>query len=703
MKWSENEQQQKTQLSIFYLLVIIIFLVVIFIVYPDLFFHFSTKIPKAKNLDAQHMLSIVHWTFHPGIHGIYNLPFFYPLANLRASNPPLFFQGGIFKAFDWIGLNTEASYNLYIILAFLLGAYGCFLLCREFTDHFLIPVLVSAIYIIHQINFLFINWLNFISSFFFPFILFCFVRYLKTKKERYIISTTVLMVIQISASLHYGFHVWVFFIPLFLVFSLILGLLSFPQFKNWLLYLLIGALVVLYIFFPYLHTQSGLDFDPIFKIQSKDLIKGTNLFHYSKITDVFFKKWPDISIYYFPGFVFLFLILFYPVSFISRPRNQYLVSAALFALSVLISLFVYTNHIVLDYLFLLLLTAVFLIIAINWRKIPLIEKVFILCFSVYMGMFIYFPFIPVLKSFSIYSAIQYVFPFIGTGLRYSQRVLFLFAPFMVVFAGLGAVRLFRFHEGNRYKKITIFAVIFIFIFLENIRMDRSRTMMEELPKAAKVYQKIPSGENQVLLEIPFYNWRSENIIYMHNQKFHGNPIINGKSTWPPKEYMKNVHHILTPKQMNFPKEQKLKLLIQDYSVSHIIYHWDLLKKIIKEEKEISSIRARLKRMKRFGRIVFQDEDYTILKLGEYFPIKKLIRTYSRYHLQNHSLQINLNSIYTGKIRIYLNGWFIQRRNVSGKKITIDLRHRPLEDSGNRIMIVFDKPVWVDRIAFEKKN
>jgi len=685
--------------NLIYLLVIFIFLSVAFLAYSDLFLELSTKVPGGRNRDVLFHLSIIKWTITASLADIYHLPFFYPLAYLRAANQPLFFQSIFFKVLGWIGANTEISNNLYIIFAWLVGAFGCFLLCREFTSDFFFPLVFSSIYIIHQLNFLYIKWINFISLFFSPYILYFFIQYLKSKKDKYAFFVSVLLVLQIMASLFYGFYSWIFFILLIFLSSFLLGLISINEIKDCLFYLLIGIIVVFICFSPYLDTQSRLIASKSLKIDPYNLITGDILFYYSKIWDYVFENAPRVGIYYFPGFVFLFFVLAYPVSFIERRKLKYTVLASLYLLSVLISLFVYINQIVMDYLFLLLILGVFLTVSLKWKKVAKLEKAILLCFSLFFLIFVYFPHIPILKSISIYSFIQYIFPILGTGLRSSRRVFFILAPFMVFFATLGAVRLFQFQKGKEYTRLLVVGLIFILMYMENYRPDRKRIMMQSLPAESSIYQFIPHDGNQVLLEIPFHfnqNWK--NIDYIFNQTQHHNPIINGKSTWKPVEYLMDLERILTPKQLNFPTEQKIKFLIQNYSVTHIIFHWDLIKQRGMNETDIRAIRNRVQKIKKFGKIIYESENYTILKTLECFPIKRIDRSFSLYHLRRHLLQVHLASIYKGEIRIFLNGRFIQKKQVSSKNILIDLRQTHLEKDGNRLSILFNNAVRLDKIV-----
>jgi hypothetical protein len=186
---------------------------------------------------------------------------------------------------------------------------------------------------------------------------------------------------------------------------------------------------------------------------------------------------------------------------------------------------------------------------------------------------------------------------------------------------------------------------------------------------------------------------------MYGQRWHHNPLLNGKATWIPLGYMSDLNHILTPRQENFPTEQKLRLLIQNYSVTHVIFHWDLLKNELKDKTARKKIQNRVRRMKRFGRVIYNSPDHTIMKLQEFFPVKRINRNFSFYHLQNRRLQVCLSESYAGEIKVRLNERFLFKQEVDGKTITLDLRERLLGIGGNPVSIIFDKPVFLEEIIW----
>ena len=155
----------------------------IFLLYPSIFFNFSDKVPFGYHIDVQNILSIINFSLSTNISDIYHLPIFYPEAYSLVRTHPLFGISIFFKLFRLMGFNLEQSYNLFIILSLFFGAFGCFLLANEFLKNRFIPFIFSMVFIVYNVNFLHFHWLNFLSRFYFPFILYFFIKYFKTKKK----------------------------------------------------------------------------------------------------------------------------------------------------------------------------------------------------------------------------------------------------------------------------------------------------------------------------------------------------------------------------------------------------------------------------------------------------------------------------------------------------------------------------------------
>ncbi len=668
------------------LAIFFIFLVLIFICYSGLFLNFSTKIPGGDHPDVINILSIINFTMHAPIKDIYHFPIFYPESYMLARTHPLFGVSFFFKIFHSLGFNLNQSYNLYIIVSLIIGAFGCYLLAREISKSEIFAFLFSTIYILHQMNTLFFVWLNFLSVFYVPYVFYFLIRFFKTKRRIFIIGAVLFALMQIMASLYYGAILWGLLIPLFLIAALILKIISLKDFKQSLFYLFIGLILILLIFSPFLTItqpeQSESD--------GHSLVTALDLFYYSKIISKIFGFDPKVqALYFFPGFSFLLFILFFIVSFIDNKKYKNLLFLFLAVLSVLLTCFVFLNNAASDWLFLAFLGITASAVIAGWKNMDKWTKLVTISLAFFMLFFISFPHIPLLKTISLFDVFSKVMPV--QGLRAIRRICFICLPFLITIAAIGGARSFKlFEDFNKKKKFLFIALILSLMIVENIRLEKQKKRMTELQKpSSDVYKLLPFNKDKIILEIPFYFGFNQphNSAYTLSWSEHRNLLLNGFTPNEPFGYIHELSSILGRYQNNFPSEEKLRNLINKYSVTHVIFHWD---RIHDETRDL--IRTRVNQIKKFGKIVYRDEKNTILRTQEYIPIKNIIRTYSLYHLRKKRIEIVLYETYSGRITIRLNNRLVRRRELNSERIHIDLKHWPMSVSGNRIEVNFKRPV-----------
>ena len=680
---------QKTLLS--YLAIFFIFFVLIFICYSGVFLNFSTKIPGGDHDDVRHILSLINYTIHAPIKDIYHFPIYYPESYVLARTHPLFGVSFFFKIFHSLGFNLNQSYNLYIIISLIIGAFGCFLLAREISNSEIFAFLFSTIYILHQKNTLFLVWLNFLSVFYVPFVFYFLVRFFKTKKRIYMISAVLFALMQIMASLYYGAILWGLLIPSFLIVAFILKIVPLKDFKQSIFYLFIGLILILLIFSPFLTiTQPELP-----ESDGHSLATALDLFYYSKIISHIFGFDPNVpSMYFFPGFSFFLFVLFFIVSFLDNKKHKYLLFLLLAVLSVLLACSVFLNHAASDWLFLTFLGIAVSAVIAGWNNMDKWTKLVTISLALFMLFFISFPHIPLLKTISLFDVFGKIMPV--QGLRGMSRIFFISVPFLITIAAVGGARSFKaFEDFNKKKKFLFVALILSLMIVENIRFEKQKNMMTEFQKpSGDVYKLLPFNSDKIILEIPYYLGirRSHNSTYALSWDIHRNYLLNGVTPNAPWGYIPEMLSILGPNQDNFPSEEKLKDLINKHSVTHVIFHWDIIQDEIRDRMQ-----TRVNQIKKFGKIEFRDKKNTILRTQEYIPIENIIRTYSLYHLRKKRIKIVLNKTYAGQIMVYLNNRLVRRQKLNSDKIYINLKNWPMNVSGNRIEVKFRRPVWLKTI------
>jgi len=680
---------QKTLLS--YLAIFFIFLVLIFICYSGVFLNFSTKIPGGYHGDVMHELSLINYTIHAPIKNIYHFPVYYPESYVLARTHPLFGVSFFFKIFHLLGFDLNQSYNFYIIISLIIGAFGCYLLAREISNSEIFAFLFSTIYILHQKNTLFLVWLNFLSVFYVPFVFYFLVRFFKTKKRIFMICAVLFALMQIMASLYYGAILWGLLIPSFLIVAFILKIISLKDLKQSIFYLFIGLILILLIFSPFLTiTQPEVP-----ESEGYSLATALDLFYYSKIISHIFGFDPQVpAMYFFPGFFFFLFILFFIVSFLDNKKHKYLLFLFLAALSVLLTCSVFLNHAVSDWLFLAFLGIAVSAVIAGWKNMDKWTKLVTISLALFMLFFISFPHIPLLKTISLFDVFGKIMPV--QGLRGIRRIFFISIPFLITIAAIGGARSFKALEHfNRKKKFLFVALILLFMITENIRFEKQKNMMTEFQKpSGDVYKLLPFNKDKIILEIPFYFGirNFHNSAYALSWDTHRNFLLNGVTPNEPRGYIPELLNILGRYQNNFPNEEKLKDLINKYSVTHVIFHWESIRDEIRD-----IMQKRVNQIKKFGKIVYRDEKNTILRTQEYIPIENIIRTYSLYHLRKKRIKIVLYKTYAGRILIYLNNRLVRRQKLNSDTIYINLKYWPMNVSGNRIEVKFRRPVWLKTI------
>lgn len=673
------------------------YLLIIFILYPGLFINFNNKVPYGDHGDVLNILSIIDYSIHTPINSIYHLPFLYPESYLLTRTHPLIGISFFFKVFEFLGFNLAQSYNLYIILSLLLGAAGCFLLIREFTDIQFFPFVFSALYIIHWINGVFFHWLNFVSSFSFPFIVYFYIKYLKTKKYRFFVLFTLFSCFLFISSIYYGVNLWVFIFPALLLAAIAEKILSFKELKDILFIFIFGAVLVFFILSPYMTvTQQTLD-----KKAIPQLLEPADLFSYSRIMNsIFGSPEHDIS-FYFPGFTVVIFALFFLASLAGKKKRILFVYILLVFLLLVLTSLAHLNLGAVDSIFLLFVCFLFFLVVTGWSNLSSLERVVLFAFAFFSGALLVFPNIKLLGTFSLFKIFSRIFPI--SGLQEVQRAYILALPFLMLTATLGFAKAIKLLKPLSVKKRLVFScVVLTFMMIENFPFRHPLlhfNMMTALPQLeTDVYKKLPYGKNKILLEIPFYaDIDTKNSLYSLHWRYHKNSLINGKISVKLHNYYLDLLDIIGVYQLHFPNEIKLRRLIRDYSATHIIFHWDLFKEYTQTANIREIILPQILSIKDYGKILYDDEKHTILETREFAPTIRITRTFSLYHLKSNDILVKLADSYSGRIHIYLNNRLIEMREIDGNSLRCSLQYENLNIYGNRIEIVFSQPIQLNEI------
>lgn len=680
-----------------YVVIFIFYIFILFLLYPYIFIHFSTHVPFASHGDLKKITSIISYTIQSDVTEIYHLPFSYPESFTLAITHPLFGISIFFKLFCFMGLSLGQSYNLFILLALLIGAFGCYLLIKEFVSSNLIAVLLSSFFIIYRIIFLHFVWLNFLSLFYVPYIFFFFIRFFKTKKDKYIIGGVLCLFLQFLSSMYYGIYIWTLIIPFFLLISLILKIINFNEIVKISIYLIIGFFFIIIIFYPYLvYGRSGIS-----KSFDFSLVNSLDLFGHSKLLSLFVDYSNTKSFLFFPGFIFSSFILIFFVTKLKAKKN---ITFLLLFLMLLIMCFTAVKpSAILDIQLLIFLSLLLFLFLFTWGKRNKLEKLIFITVAFHFILLIHTEFIPFLKNISLYYLYYQILPV--QGIRVIKRIFPILLPLFILLAAIGLENYLKEKKQLFSKKSFFLLVIFVYLFMicENIiNIPKSLPIfMGKLSSKSKseIYEKIPYNKNKILLEIPFYFQRFKKRFiadYMLNWRFHKNALVNGRGGFSTYHF-NDLKRILGEYQEEFPTEDKLKKILNNYGVSHVLFHLDLLRTNEIDELGKQRILKNIYNIKNFGKIIAKDNNNILMEIKENIPIKKIIRTYSLYHLKRNRVVIKLKKKYKGKSKIFLNNMFIKERENNSKYFSVDFRSQSLNRFGNRIEIEFEKKVKIAEV------
>ncbi len=669
--------------------IIFFFVLIVFITFPSLFYNFSSiKIHG----DLTTILSIINYLNHIPLGEVYHLPFLYPLSFLLTKTHPLFGVAIFFKIFHFLGFNLKESTSLYIIFSLVIGAFGCYLLAKEVSQSRTFSLLFSVLFIVHpQRNFHFV-WLNFLSVFYIPFIFFFFIRFFKTGKKHFGILAALFALFQFMSSIYYGVFLWGIMIPLFFIFAFLLKMVSFARLRQQVTFLLIAALLIMFIFYPFIdQNKSGEN-----KFQG-NLVRSLDIFAYSKVLTFFLEKKTNTASRLFPGFLFtfFFLVLFW----INLPKRRVASCVVLSGSVVVMSILAFINLFILELVFLIFLVLLLVLTVILWKYVDRWTKLMVLSLAAFFLFFFKLSLFGISGDITLFGLFNLFLPV--EGLRHIYRAAFVMMPFFIVGATLGATKLFGSWNGysNRKKQI-IFLVLLALLLSENkwypfSFLNPSKFRMEEKKTNLEVYKYLPFKKNKIILEVPFnFSGLQKNSRYTINWIIHQNALLNGKVSIRPASYLKKLKNVIGPYQMQLLTEKRLTRLIRNYSVNYIIFHLDLFKKKIRNP-EFPIKKYFLEKLESVGQIaklVYENDKTILIKIQEYFPIKNITRTYSYYHLKKNRLFYKLLKKYNGKIRLFLNQKLLKIMDSAYNEIVVDLRKEKLNVEGNTISLIFDRPV-----------
>jgi hypothetical protein len=118
-------------------------------------------------------------------------------------------------------------------------------------------------------------------------------------------------------------------------------------------------------------------------------------------------------------------------------------------------------------------------------------------------------------------------------------------------------------------------------------------------------------------------------------------------------------------------------------------------------KAKESIMPMIGSLKKYGKIILDNRETTVLKTQEYVPVKSLKRTYSSYHLKNNRVHCHLENKYSGKVLIFFNHTPVARKELNDLFLNYSFKDQRLKKEGNFIEFRFDSPVLIKDVFLDE--
>jgi hypothetical protein len=256
---------------------------------------------------------------------------------------------------------------------------------------------------------------------------------------------------------------------------------------------------------------------------------------------------------------------------------------------------------------------------------------------------------------------------------------------MPVFFALSAYGVSKILELKSRKKYLVFGFLCLLISIENGYL---RTLDSQIQFQSFKYRGIEKNSDRILLELPIYTDAEVlNNLYTINSLYHYNYYVNGRVAFRP--FDDNYWISAKVSQQEFPDIETLQWLMENYSVDYIIFNW---------KSETSEKRDRVVKkigdLKDYCRILNKSSKFLVVRLKENFPVQKIKRKYSLFHIRNRKLMLVFSGTYNGKISLLVTN---QEGNPPGEVVKTEIEVINRE----QVIIPFPKPAaGLDGIPIE---
>ncbi|MCK5057153.1 MAG: hypothetical protein KAT34_10895 [Candidatus Aminicenantes bacterium] len=397
---------------------------------------------------------------------------------------------------------------------------------------------------------------------------------------------------------------------------------------------------------------------------------------------------------FFPGFSVLFL---FTAALIDIKKKKQLFLILILSLSLLMVFILNLKGFPLlaNWLLFSIFIVYIMVFFRRYKSLSFEVKVLFALIFIYSIIFFKFSSLVPGTNFSIYGLLVYFIPAFSN-FRFLFRGMMVLVP---IFTALAAYGLSKMVDIKGRKKYLILTSLILLAIIENGYISTRNGKFNFEPQK---YRKIEKESDRIILELPIYGRRGilKNNRYTINTIFHNNYYVNGRVSV--RAFKDNFLVEKKISNKNFPDEHRLRWLLKNYSVDYLIFNW---KSEIFKEKEKEKIIKRVEKLKRWCEILDSSPEFLVVRLKENFPVKRINRRYSLFHIKRRKMVLDFSEPYEGKIWGFYSG-------DAGKVAKIE-RPDPLRakiefpvinpgSNGTPIEIHFETPVKLKDIRLEKK-
>jgi hypothetical protein len=552
----------------------------------------------------------LNWVHHQLLNdplNLFNANIYFPHSETLAYSESLVASAIISLPIKLITSNPITAYNFVIYFAFVICAWGTYLLVNHLFDNKLIAFFAGAAFSFCSFKFHHLVHLQLITIQWFPFATLCLHKYSKSKKLLHLLLGGFFYLLLALSSGYYA------------LFALLLLCIVIPFYwwffrqqlgnRFWLHIVITGIIIAILLipfFYPYYRVKKEMNFthslraNIFFSCDAMDYLASQ-----ANIWGGLVKIQKQEPL--FPGRIIIILLF---ISLIAGIKKGFSSQQKLYALMSLCA-FIFSLGPVLHFKGKALISLPYLLI---YKYIPGFDGLRAPC---RFGIFTIFGLV-ILSCFGLKEIVIYI-------------------------------------KKWKALKYILVIILTLLVLAENVRVPINIGRLERT--FPQVYQWLASQPGDfAIIELPLPDQAqiANNLRYMYYSTSHWKRIVNGCSGYHPRSYNK-----LQWALRSFPRPESIKYLKEHYPVKYIILHLSKYPK--KKRNEI--IEAIVKLPDELQRVTGFGNDYVIEVINKEAGVK-ITRDYPYYWLKNRSLTFSVKTVadISGKkniLQVLLNGNLIK--------------------------------------------